>query len=49
MQDLYELGRRIDGEDPQAAAGTTFYRVADKLGAAGPKRPVIFECVGRAA
>ncbi len=22
------------------------YRVADKLGAAGPKRPVIFECVG---
>ena len=22
------------------------YRVADALGAAGPKRPVIFECVG---
>lgn len=44
--DLYELGmssmeklRRVPGWVP-------LYRIAEKLGATTPKRPVIFECVG---
>ncbi len=44
--DLYELGMGSMEKLRKVPGWAHLYRVADKLGAAGPKRPVIFECVG---
>lgn len=43
---LYELGMSSMERMRKLPGWAHLYRVADKLGAAGPKRPVIFECVG---
>ncbi len=45
-QALYELGMGSMEKLRKLPGWAHLYRVADKLGAAGPKRPVIFECVG---
>jgi threonine dehydrogenase-like Zn-dependent dehydrogenase len=45
-QDLYELAVGSMEKIRKLPGWNHLYRVADKLGAAGPKRPVIFECVG---
>jgi len=44
--DLYELGVGSMEKMRKLPGWAHLYRLADKLGAAGPKRPVIFECVG---
>ncbi|HEY5842926.1 MAG TPA: zinc-binding dehydrogenase [Mycobacterium sp.] len=43
---LYELGVGSMEKLRKVPGWQHLYRLADKLGAAGPKRPVIFECVG---
>ena len=43
---LYELGMSSMERMRRLPGWAHLYRVADKLGAAAPKRPVIFECVG---
>jgi len=43
---LYELGVGTMEKLRKLPGWQHVYRVADRLGAAGPKRPVIFECVG---
>lgn len=43
---LYELGVGSMEKLRRLPGWSHLYRVADKLGAAGPKRPVVFECVG---
>ena len=43
---LYELGMSSMEKMRKLPGWVHLYRAADKLGAAGPKRPVIFECVG---
>jgi threonine dehydrogenase-like Zn-dependent dehydrogenase len=43
---LYELGVGSMEKLRKLPGWAHLYRVADRLGAAGPKRPVIFECVG---
>jgi threonine dehydrogenase-like Zn-dependent dehydrogenase len=43
---LYELGVGSMEKLRKLPGWAHVYRVADKLGAAGPKRPVVFECVG---
>jgi threonine dehydrogenase-like Zn-dependent dehydrogenase len=44
--DLYELGMGSMEKLRKVPGWSHVYRTADALGAAGPKRPVIFECVG---
>lgn len=44
--DLFELGMSSMEKLRRVPGWAHLYRVADTLGAAGPKRPVIFECVG---
>ena len=44
--ELYELGVGSMEKLRKVPGWAHLYRVADGLGAAGPKRPVIFECVG---
>lgn len=44
--DLYELGMGSMEKLRKVPGWAHLYRLADKLGAAGPKSPVIFECVG---
>jgi threonine dehydrogenase-like Zn-dependent dehydrogenase len=44
--ELYELGVGSMEKLRRVPGWAHLYRVADGLGAAGPKRPVIFECVG---
>ena len=36
----------LDGEAAQGTGWSHLYRTADALGGAGPKRPIVFECVG---
>ena len=43
---LYELGMSSMEKLRRLPGWSHVYRTADALGAAGPKRPVIFECVG---
>ncbi len=43
---LYELGVGSMEKLRRLPGWAHLYRVADRLGAAGPRRPVIFECVG---
>lgn len=43
---LYELGMSSMEKLRRVPGWQHLYRIADKLGAAGPKRPAIFECVG---
>jgi threonine dehydrogenase-like Zn-dependent dehydrogenase len=43
---LYELGMSSMEKLRRVPGWSHVYRVADRLGAASPKRPVIFECVG---
>ncbi len=43
---LYELGMSSMEKLRKLPRWEVLYRAADVLGAAGPKRPVIFECVG---
>jgi threonine dehydrogenase-like Zn-dependent dehydrogenase len=43
---LYELGMSSMERMRRLPGWAHLYRVADRLGAAGPRRPVIFECVG---
>ncbi|MCV7430113.1 zinc-binding dehydrogenase [Mycolicibacterium bacteremicum] len=43
---LYELGVGSMEKLRKLPGWSHLYRVAESLGAAGPKRPVIFECVG---
>ncbi|MCK0175359.1 zinc-binding dehydrogenase [Mycolicibacterium sp. F2034L] len=43
---LYELGMGSMEKLRRLPGWQHLYRVADALGAAGPRRPVIFECVG---
>ncbi|MCZ8378857.1 zinc-binding dehydrogenase [Mycobacterium sp. CPCC 205372] len=43
---LYELGMSSMEKLRRLPGWAHVYRAADALGAAGPKRPVIFECVG---
>jgi threonine dehydrogenase-like Zn-dependent dehydrogenase len=43
---LYELGMGSMEKLRKVPGWAHLYRVADTFGAAGPKRPVIFECVG---
>jgi len=43
---LYELGMGSMEKLRKLPGWSHVYRAADALGAAGPKRPVIFECVG---
>ncbi|BBY26735.1 zinc-binding dehydrogenase [Mycolicibacterium sediminis] len=43
---LYELGMGSMEKLRRVPGWQHLYRAADKFGAAGPKRPVIFECVG---
>lgn len=43
---LYETGMSAMEKLRKVPGWQHVYRVADALGAAGPKRPVIFECVG---
>ena len=44
--DLYELGMGSMEKLRKLPGWSHVYRAADSFGAAGPKRPVIFECVG---
>lgn len=44
--DLYELGVGSMEKLRRVPGWSHLYRIADTLGAASPKRPVIFECVG---
>ncbi len=44
--DLYEMGMGSMEKLRKLPGWSHVYRAADALGAAGPKRPVIFECVG---
>ncbi|MDX1889207.1 zinc-binding dehydrogenase [Mycolicibacterium sp. 050158] len=44
--DLYELGMGSMEKLRKLPGWSHVYRAADAFGAAGPKRPVIFECVG---
>ena len=44
--DLYELGMGSMEKLRKLPGWSHVYRAADALGAAGPRRPVIFECVG---
>lgn len=44
--ELYELGVGSMEKLRKVPGWEHLYRVAEKLGAAGPKRPVVFECVG---
>ena len=46
VPDLYELGMGSMEKLRKVPGWAHLYRVADTLGAAGPKRSVIFECVG---
>src|SRR6185437_630688 len=46
VTDLSELGVGAMEKLRKLPGWNHLYRVADKLGAAAPKRPVIFECVG---
>ncbi|OBF93270.1 alcohol dehydrogenase [Mycobacterium sp. 852002-51163_SCH5372311] len=46
VTDLSELGISAMEKLRKLPGWNHVYRVADKLGAAAPKRPVIFECVG---
>lgn len=43
---LYELGMGSMEKLRRVPGWSHLYRVADRLGAAGPKRPIVFECVG---
>ncbi|WP_197373481.1 zinc-binding dehydrogenase [Mycolicibacterium baixiangningiae] len=43
---LYELGVGSMEKLRRVPGWTRLYRAAEALGAAGPKRPVVFECVG---
>ncbi|MGA5466892.1 zinc-binding dehydrogenase [Mycobacterium sp. NPDC050041] len=43
---LYELGMSSMEKLRRLPGWSHLYRAADALGAAGPKRPVVFECVG---
>ncbi len=43
---LYELAVGSMGKLRKLPGWAHVYRVAERLGAAGPKRPVVFECVG---
>ncbi|MEZ0360127.1 zinc-binding dehydrogenase [Mycobacterium sp. SA01] len=43
---LYEMGMGAMEKLRKLPGWQHVYRVADALGAAGPKRPVVFECVG---
>ncbi|WP_422747770.1 zinc-binding dehydrogenase [Mycobacterium sp. WMMD1722] len=43
---LYELGMGSMEKLRKLPGWQHLYRIADTLGAAGPKRPVVFECVG---
>ncbi|KUI37941.1 alcohol dehydrogenase [Mycobacterium sp. IS-1590] len=45
-QQLFELAVGTMEKLRRAPGWSHLYRVADKLGAASPKRPVVFECVG---
>ncbi|OBF30118.1 zinc-binding dehydrogenase [Mycobacterium sp. ACS4331] len=44
--ELYELGMSAMEKMRRVPGWVHLYRIADKLGAGAPKRPVIFECVG---
>ncbi len=44
--DLYELALSSMGKLRKLPAWSYIYRAAEAAGAAGPKRPIIFECVG---
>lgn len=44
--DLYELGVSSMEKLRRLPGWTHVYRLAEKLGATAPKRPIIFECVG---
>jgi threonine dehydrogenase-like Zn-dependent dehydrogenase len=46
VTDLSELGVSSMEKLRKLPGWSHIYRIADKLGAAAPKRPVIFECVG---
>jgi threonine dehydrogenase-like Zn-dependent dehydrogenase len=46
VPDLYELGMGSMEKLRKVPGWSHLYRVADTLGAAGPKQSVIFECVG---
>jgi threonine dehydrogenase-like Zn-dependent dehydrogenase len=46
VTDLSELGVSAMEKLRKLPGWNHIYRIADKLGAAAPKRPVIFECVG---
>ena len=46
IPDLYELALGTMGKLRKLPGWSHVYRAADAAGAAGPKRPVIFECVG---
>ena len=46
IPDLYELALGTMGKLRKLPGWSHIYRAADASGAAGPKRPVIFECVG---
>jgi threonine dehydrogenase-like Zn-dependent dehydrogenase len=46
VPELAELGVGAMEKLRKLPGWNHFYRIADKLGAAAPKRPVIFECVG---
>ena len=46
IPDLYELALGTMGKLRKLPGWSHIYRAADAAGAAGPKRPVIFECVG---
>ena len=46
IPDLYELALDTMGKLRKLPGWSHLYRAADAAGAAGPKRPVIFECVG---
>ena len=46
VPDLYELGMASMEKLRRLPGWSHVYRAVDALGAAGPKRPVIFECVG---
>ncbi len=44
--ELYELGMSAMEKMRRVPGWVHLYRIAEKLGAGAPKRPVIFECVG---
>ena len=43
---LLRAGDEFDGEAARVPGWSHLYRAADALGGAGPKRPIVFECVG---